>query len=362
MTDVPRCLADFDADFLSEVLGVSVDAVESERIAVGEGFLGELARLHLKSTDPDAPKTLIAKIPTTDSGMKPLGMMLGVYEREGRFYDEIAPKLQINVPDCLYNGQDGEDFALLLEDVGHLEGGDHMQGATLDQAYAAIDAAAGVHGRWWRSPELDKLDWVPAPDNPINLSLQDLYASTWPAVIDKFGHHFDEQLIKATEEFIPACSDFLTHYGEEFSMTLVHNDFRLDNMFFDGENGMEMTLIDWQIVGKGDGGGDLVPFLMNNIDTEMRREHETELVERYHRAMNEQGAGYANLQDVKDGLGMSMMFWLTAWGFTSVSAIVSNERAETLFDNVMRRATATARDYEAWQYTGDRTWKPTFLS
>ena len=96
---IPESLNDFDAEWLTRALiasGVTssvVADVATERIAIGEGFLGELARLHLTyETDESGPQTVIAKIPTTDGALKPLGVMLGVYEREALFYTHVAPK------------------------------------------------------------------------------------------------------------------------------------------------------------------------------------------------------------------------------------------------------------------------------
>ena len=51
-TSIPTTLADITPTMMTEGLrangfDVEVGSIESERIAVGEGFLGELARLHL---------------------------------------------------------------------------------------------------------------------------------------------------------------------------------------------------------------------------------------------------------------------------------------------------------------------------
>ena len=51
--NIPESLEDFDANWLTQALVASgatssvVTDVVAERIAIGEGFLGELARLHL---------------------------------------------------------------------------------------------------------------------------------------------------------------------------------------------------------------------------------------------------------------------------------------------------------------------------
>ena len=55
MIDTPRSLHDIESAWLAEALGITVDALTVQPIAVGEGFNGQLARVHLESSDPAAP-------------------------------------------------------------------------------------------------------------------------------------------------------------------------------------------------------------------------------------------------------------------------------------------------------------------
>jgi len=89
---VPTSLDQITAEVMTDALRssgfdeVTVSSVSAERIAIGEGFLGELARLTLDYSAGTGPATAIAKIPTTDSGLKPIGDLLDVYGREHRAY------------------------------------------------------------------------------------------------------------------------------------------------------------------------------------------------------------------------------------------------------------------------------------
>ena len=123
-----------------------------------------------------------------------------------------------------------------------------------------------------------------------------------------------------------------------------------------------MTLIDWQIIGKGDGSGDLVPFLFANLDIVLRRAHEDDLIRRYFDAMQAQGVGYEHFEDQMIGLRYGLMFWMIAWGNTCVTAVSVNERAEALFEHVMARITSAAKDHRPWELIGDYSWSPTHLS
>ena len=53
----------------------------------------------------------------------------------------------------------------------------------------------------------------------------------------------------------------LAYQRAEQSRTLTHNDFRLDNLLFDdAETVPKVVVIDFQLVGRGDGSGDIAPF------------------------------------------------------------------------------------------------------
>ncbi len=359
---IPCRLVEFTPELVSGALernGIeaTVTDVRLEPIGTGEGFLGELARLHLEypSGGSTGPRTLVAKIPTADEGLKPLGIMLGVYEREARFYDELAAEVRVRVPTCFYNEWDNETerYALLLEDVGDETAGDQAAGASLEQAHAAMLAAAGIHGRWWKNETITQSDWVPPIDSPLNLGLQDMFAGSFPAMVDMYGDTLGPDLVKTIEDFIPTTAQFLTSYGD-ISVTLVHNDFRLDNMFF----GEELTLIDWQIIGCGDGSGDVTSFLAANLEPDLRRAHEIDLLRTYLDRMHEQEAGYADMDDLLQAYQGGLIFWLTAWTNSSVTAGRPNQRAVQLFDRIVERVAAAARDHEVWQYVGDFSFHP----
>lgn len=67
------------------------------------GQLGSVARLALTYEDAgsDVPQTAMVKWPSKDAGSRAIGVTLGVYEGEVRFYQEIAPTIGTRVPGCI---------------------------------------------------------------------------------------------------------------------------------------------------------------------------------------------------------------------------------------------------------------------
>ena len=114
--DTPVTLDDIDATWIAEVLDTVVDSVAVQRIAAGEGFMGQLARVSVSSPDPDAPASVIVKLATADPGARMIGEMMRVWEREHCFYRDVAGQLTVRVPHAYVNTLDPP--CLVLEDLG----------------------------------------------------------------------------------------------------------------------------------------------------------------------------------------------------------------------------------------------------
>src|SRR5213076_3051859 len=88
--------------------GVTVTAVNSTAIGEGVGFIGQVARLDLdySGASQTAPPSLVAKLRSTDPGSRMIGVAFGLYEREVRFYKELAEQAGLPVPRCYFAAYD----------------------------------------------------------------------------------------------------------------------------------------------------------------------------------------------------------------------------------------------------------------
>jgi aminoglycoside phosphotransferase (APT) family kinase protein len=77
---------------------------------------------------------------------------------------------------------------------------------------------------------------------------------------------------------IIAARDRLEAAWAAGSLTLIHGDAHVGNMYFTGSN---VGLLDWQVVQCGQGMRDVTYFLANSVPTELRRAHERELIGAY---------------------------------------------------------------------------------
>jgi len=286
MSETPRVMSEVTAEWLSSVLGCRVASIRVEIIGAGEGFMGQLARVHLTGTG--CPSSVIVKMPTADPGGQMIGQMMRVWEREHRFYTEVAPHMHgVRIAECLYSRTD--PYVLILEDLHPRRPGDQVAGPTADQARTAIDTAADLHGSWFDHPELKTLDWMPDISDPMSLSVGAMFDMGWPTFLARYGDSLPERVLRWCEGFAPRVTDWMTKYLS-WPNTLIHGDFRLDNMFFDIKGGAEpIAVLDWQTVAVGNPMMDIGYFMGTGIGDDLRRAHEGELLDLYCAEMTARG-------------------------------------------------------------------------
>src|SRR3990172_8382812 len=166
---IPRSPEEITPEWLTSTLrdagvisGARVTSVETESIGAGAGLFGQLARLRLAydREEPGAPASLIAKLPTTHAGNREIGNLFQFYERETRFYDDIAPMMRIRVPQCHVRIMDvpGDEYLLLLEDLG--------AATPPPRGGGAPPPRAGPPGRGGGPPKPRRPRWVPFGNPP----------------------------------------------------------------------------------------------------------------------------------------------------------------------------------------------------
>jgi aminoglycoside/choline kinase family phosphotransferase len=294
---IPATTRSITADWLTETLhrtghletGAHVAAVVHEPIA-GVGVLSEVARLRLTygGAGPSGPATLIAKSAAEALENRRIAMSVGCYEREVCFYQDLAPQLGVRVPACLTAGLDHQtgEFVLLLEDLTGLAVGDQLAGATLEQAQVAVDQLASFHARWWNSPELTpggRLDWIPTLDSAVNLAGCAVIRACWEPFVARYAERIGPDSV-ALGAWVQEHCDEIYCQAAGGPLTVAHNDFRMDNLFFDPIDPFRLggfAVVDWQLMVAANGVSDLEYFLTASLPVATRRASERELFDRY---------------------------------------------------------------------------------
>ena len=267
------------------ISGADLQGFDASRI--GTGLIGDSYRLHLhwaNESDVGAPATVIIKMAAADPTSRATGMALRNYEREVRFYQDLAPTLPIRVATCWEAEWDPVDglFVLLLEDLSPAVVGDQLAGCSTAQAEAVIEMAARMHATHWGAASLDPFaDWLSLPaDSERALQLGGLWSMAWPQFLERHGARFTGGERATAESFGASIVPWvLDRTGPN---TLVHGDFRIDNMLFGGTDSQPWVVpVDWQTPGIGPGVSDLAYFLGASLLDDDRREHEERLVRRW---------------------------------------------------------------------------------
>ena len=303
---VPRGIEDVTAEWLTAALrggglDVRVASVDKESIGEGVGVNGMTVRLRVRYGDGDGPASFVIKLPPELPASKEIGLRLGFYENEIRFYDELAGNVSVNLPRCWYTGMDKErhDYALLLEDMAPALPGDDIAGCSWDEAAAIVDELPKLHAPWWNSQLLPTLEWLPVGEPNVEAANERFQSTLFPATMRHYGDTLSATAYRVAEGY----SRGLVHIVRQMTAapyTLTHSDYRLVNMLLGGAEGeRRVTVLDWQRVALGKGPIDVAFFCVLSLPTETRRAWQWELVERYHAGLAAQGVRGYGLEECK---------------------------------------------------------------
>lgn len=358
---LPQFCSEITVDWLNDVLagteivaGGPITGFEREVIGEGVGFVGELNRLSLQFDQPSSgPKTLIAKLPTTDDMVRTLATLFGFYRREIHFYQDLAGRFELRIPKPYLSAMDSEEsgpFVLLLEDLAPARCGDQLASCSQDEARLAITEIAKVHAAWWDSPRLDQVSWLDSLESAeLRQQLLAIYQQSWPVFEQAFKDDLPPEFLDAGERF-GAQFERLIEDVSTRPTTITHRDFRLDNMFFDVPGGgSSFALLDWQLVQRGIGVGDIAYFLAGNFPPDVRREHQDALLRHYHQALQQGGVtGYEFDQLVEDyRLSMLFLFLYIVPNREFFDMDKLNQRARDLINAIMERYSTAILDVGA---------------
>jgi hypothetical protein len=353
---IPRTLEEMTPEWLTGALregGVirdaAVTAVTCTGIGAGAGFLAQLGRLALTydRAEPGAPATLVAKIPTLDPGGREVSNLFDFYHREIRFYEDCSAHVDLSCARRYYTAsdRDAQEYVLLMEDLAaHSQVGDEVAGCTVEQCERAVDEIARFHASWWQSPRLEQLDWMPLVNAPVHQSAEPAYQQAWGPFTEMFGSLMTPHIREVGERMqtrVVALLDLV----EPAPRTIIHGDFRADNVFFGGPKGF--SVIDWQISSKGRGVFDVAYFLASSCDPALRKQHEMRLLRRWHDVVSRADAtDYTFERALLDyRICVLYMHVYTVVGLGSLDA--ANERGMALFHAWLERRSAAIEDLNA---------------
>ena len=324
---IPERLDDLTPEWLTAALRETdelgptgtVTSVDRQILGEGEGFLGDLARLTLGYEGEEGPATVIAKMPKLAN--RAMGELLGAYERESCFYDDLAADLPLETPRVYYgdfdrdvaserqeaalkladrtprllagrmtqlakwiSGRKKRRYILLLEDIGDAEPGDQLTGVSPERCATVLGSIAKMHAAFWNSEAVENRFWL----MPLSIDTRirhGLFRDSQPAFRERFAHLVDDDFGRALAWVEKNGIAAVRTLQQGAPVTLLHCDLRLDNVAFrDGEP----IVFDWQLVRRGPAAYDVAYFL-SGASPDLTREDEAGLLRGYHAALEELG-------------------------------------------------------------------------
>ena len=274
------------------VTTASVKSCTIEVVGAEKGITGELVRLGIgyDRDEPGAPGHLIAKFSSPLPEARALLQSMGFYEREVRFYQELAGSTPLRTPRCHFGHVDAASglSMLLLEDLAPARNGDSVQTFSLGEVTRVLEALAALHAGWWRSSSVAAKRWLRLKAMAAPETMATVFAKSWPFFLDKLSVPHTPDILDAGRWILRELGHAADVLFLQEPRTLIHNDVQGDNLFFDDAGGI-VALVDWQLTTCARPVVDVASLIRGQLDPGPRRQHEQDLVQAYHEALVQRG-------------------------------------------------------------------------
>lgn len=315
---------------------------------IGTGQMSECYRVGLTYADPDPPTrrpaSVVLKVAATDPMSRQTGLALGLYEREVRFYHDIAPRLGGAIAPCYHaaiNVSTGV-FDLLLDDAGPAAVGDEITGATTEQALLSVTELGRLHGPLLGDTALADAPWLNR-ESPLT---QAMITPLYTGFMERYGDQIAPAHRIVCERLVGAFDGYLALEAARGGMQgLVHGDYRLDNLLFGTPAANRaLTVVDWQTVSRGPAFTDLAYFLGCALPVPERRAQYDALLQAYHEALGPQAP--VSVADVRQGVRHQSFFGVMM-AIVSSMLVERTERGDRLFMTMLERHCEHVLDTDA---------------
>lgn len=364
---LPEGIKDITIDWLNETLhnnsflpqGTNIISLDVQPMAIGEGFQSDMARLVLKynQDDKSLPLTMVAKLPTTFAEANYVAMLFNTYEREIRFYKELAQISPVRTPKLIYGEFDAaaKRYVLILQDCASYTQIDQLKGLTEAQLRHAVLKIADFHAHWWNSADLVKIPWMPGPRSQAAFALVGFYQGCWDISVkdqdflDALPPGGKEAGLKIYQYFQWMVDDAAP--GD--NLTITHFDFRGDNLFFDELNKEDpLVIFDWQASSIYRGPLDIAYLISGSVELELRRKVEKMMLNLYYNQLIARGVKSYPFEDcLYDYLGGIMFYaYIPVLAYSRLDR--SSERAKELGKILTMRHFSAIVDHDATRYLG----------
>lgn len=354
MTVIPSTFEEITAEWLTGALRErgrlprgSVQTVAVTRFGEGVGLMGQTARMTVtfSSDVVGLPTSYVVKIAATAEANRAMGVHYRIYEKEVRFYRELANSVPVTTAEAFIAEFDPErnDFVLVLADLAPMSVGSELETPTDDQVRLAVSEMAKLHAHFW--DRRSDIPWVPTLEESPWDSHQQFWEQGWPAFIASRDGKVPGAM-KQSGDLMVEKVRALQHWMCREPVTIIHMDFRLANTFFGTDGGVPtFALVDWQPFSWARGPYDLGYFMSQSIPVEQRRRLEVAVLQQYVEGLAAAGVRGYGLADARaDYVGGVAYCLLYAMGTVTID--LGNETGRRYADAIVERAAAATEDLD----------------
>jgi len=315
-------------------------------IGSGAGYASRMAKYQLAYAAPaeNAPQSVVIKIEPGTKEQQEVMETYHTFEREIRFYQEIAPSAPIRIPKVYSTVATPPCYAIVMEDLSHCTPGDQLKGMTASEVASVATMMAKLQAQYWDSAQLSELSWMPT-ENDFSMAFEE---SHWSKFLEKFGGDLDQQSLKDAERFRKQIH-WIYDQLRNTPKTIVHGDLRQDNILF-GPPGTEdeYSIVDWQVVALGCGAFDIARLMGGSEPPSERKGHQLDVLKSWHDTLLENGVqGYSFEEAIYHLKLCSMSYCCLPVYFHPFTDISGSERIWELLRVMSQRAFSAVTELKA---------------
>lgn len=313
-------------------------------IGEGQGLTSKILRVQPTYTtyESNAPRSIVVKMSGGEGAALEIARALRFMERECEAYANIRRTGKLKRPACYHYSLDVAqgDGILFLEDLGKLSAGDQIIGANEGQAVASLEALASFHADWWGDPALEQPTPLPRFNDPVIVGVvQKLYDTARAPFDGSFAAGLPKEFLNILDDVAVKLAPLADRLAEP-PFTVLHGDFRADNLFFDNKQDTPgVWAIDWQIACIGRAVFDAAYFISQSVQLDASDMNERTLLETYHTSLVAIGVPDYTfdqcLLDYRRSLIYALVYVVIAGGFLTDGDQRSARLCEKLLERVV---------------------------
>ncbi len=248
-------------------------------------------RLRVNHNSVKLPKSWFIKLPSRAWRARMITALPRLLHTEVRFYNEVAQFVPVTMPLCLAaQSRLGRGSTLVLADIAEFAGirshaGDSL---TLAQVTLVIEQLARFHGHFLQTIDNPNYRWLAGSVRKLEDSLGSALAvPLMKRGLQLAGTAIPAALHKPALRYAYSRRKIM-RFLSAAPQTLIHHDCHSGNLFWNSDKS-HAGFLDWQLVRVGEGVSDVAYFLATTLSSDIRQQHELDLLAKYGQLLTANG-------------------------------------------------------------------------